>query len=283
MVILCRDLLSEYFDDKIVNSRFDYWLFYYLTKLKNSTIKSLITGASDTRDEIAKELYRLGIFRNDVIEERKKYLIPKENFHWLENTKHFGHWFIDRVHLKGNPDKENILNIEYKDLCIAIMDAKIDSIDNKIHQLKRMNAEWNYFKKTYKEFDWVCIGDVARNIEYAQQAAMYFRPNRLPRIVTTHDDLIILLDDIRISPQEAHHASASARRKLSQKKYRDESKTKKQINALVNKTTFINLERLSTKHNLSKARIIETLINMENKYGRYISDEHTTWPGGNIN
>lgn len=298
MALRVDDELSKYLEENQNNYRFDNWLFHALLQNPNSQIHKTIGGSSTHRDAIVKELRRTNTSKEKVKEARKACLIPESNFDWFEDSRRFFRWLTNAqinnryITIQINQPNQNLLKLSYKELCIALVDALQDSQESKTIALEKLKIIWNHREKIGKVFAWIDKDNEQKKAELVAKEIKKFRAEKPPYLIaqahgieadhpTCLEDLLILLDSYEITHQEALSASKAAKARFSSIAYRMKE-DKGQLNVRISREVIDSLDSLSSEFRLSKAKIIEFLIEEESKKKQYISAKIAAWLNNEI-
>ncbi len=285
MTIINRDCLAGYLAEDGQNARFDNWLMAHLCSLPGTQLLARIGGIhpQSLRDEMLKELRSLGLTKEYVLNIRANQLLLEVAFSWFEDTKRFYEWFRQKYNSFNQPAQENAFNLSYKLACILLVDIDRNDKTYKNGALSTLKNEWLERKAIGLQFDWIDGDNEAEKSTEAFIAARIFRPDwNSPESPESHEDLLITIDYFQLRDYEAKIASETARRKSSQKEHRNKSKNKKQLNVLIGLQQIKYLEKICQRHQLSKAKVIEILINSESEKNLYITEKKAAWFRGDI-
>ena len=279
-----NNCLGKFLDENCKDKRFVNWLYgWMITHLGLApTINLHSTNESDFRDYLLSELKKRHVTTSDITAATSKMLIDEKTFEWFEDSKRFHNWFKKRFHSHFFANTSKALPINHRESCILAIDSSSSDIQSKIGYLLAAKESWKNKKEIGSHFDWIhnqsnlqasihraCL--CAR--EFNQEVVMIEPPESI-------EELLIVIDALSLSEHEAKNASANARRKISQEKYRNESKNKKQLNVFIDKKAITALEQICQKHELSKAKAIEILINTEKEKNIYITEKKAAWLNG---
>ncbi|HGP0110167.1 TPA: hypothetical protein ACLESZ_001215, partial [Pseudomonas aeruginosa] len=95
-------------------------------------------------------------------------------------------------------------------------------------------------------------------------------PNACPE---SHQSLLQALDTFRWSTIERAHCIATVRRLWRQKIRRKDAKGKKQYNFILSDKAIKRLDRFSKDHEISRARVLEILLQMEDQKDLYLKEQ----------
>jgi len=280
MAIRPRDTLSAYMNEPGLNSRHDNWLFWYLCQYGGRELAEQSGGLGDVRDAMASVLTARSLDRSTVIAQRRLSLVPDSCFEWFEDTRRFYTWISRKyAHNPHNPIiVQNLLKLGWRDRSVLLVDAFPDSVQRKHYGLDNWRLQWKQQRAIGQKVSWVCGEDEEIRVGFLYEALRALRPegmNRFEEELRTHEDLLIFVDECSFSEFETKHALDSAKRRMSQRNYRERSKAKekKQLNVMLAVRSIEKLENIAEKHELSKTQVIEILLQMEYEKSLYVPEK----------
>lgn len=88
-----------------------------------------------------------------------------------------------------------------------------------------------------------------------------------------HEDTLIFFDRENLTPDQKELYIGKIKKKWSQKKYRDQLKGKAQYNFVLSDKSAKILNTLSKRYEISRARVIELLLEMEEIKNDHIEEK----------
>ncbi|HSD39043.1 MAG TPA: ribbon-helix-helix protein, CopG family [Rhodocyclaceae bacterium] len=282
MAIRHNDDLSDYLGESEINSRFDNWLLGFLSQINHFFSYEKVVGSGDTRKFIASQLRsQSNLDRAMILSERANALVPKSALNWFETSSRFlsffsalwGHW--------PSIVETNPMGLSVAERCVLATDLKMIPLGVKSADLERLKSHWLERKDIGRRFEWVGGENEATKAEFVFSEVLRFRQGAiLYEPVNSLEALLIFSDRCNLSSHEALSASSEAKRKLSQKKYREKHSAMVQLNVKIDKEVMKRLESIALKYRLSKSDIIRVLIDSEEEKGAYMSEKLAAWMRG---
>lgn len=276
MAIRIKDSLSAFLGDDNADLRFENWLYGWLAAEPDSQLPVKACGMqkSNLRYAMLRDLETRDVTGSMVIHQRSEMLIPKECFDWFDDSKRFLEWFRGTFTKYPFAKGSSQLNISHKGMCILAIDCSPINRDEKAYDISSKMNDWLQKKDIGKHFDWIKESNDEQAVKQAFICAIDFRQNlNYSTTPESHEDLLIRFDWQELTYIEAKTISTNARRKISQSKYKRESKTKKQLNVFISNTSIEKLESICKKHGLSKTKVIEILVESESEKNIYITEK----------
>jgi len=250
---------------------------------------------------MVEELTRLRIPSETVLEVRKFALLPMAEFDWFEDSERFFLWLLGQI---GAPPYNAPTELRYygpkqlshREACIALVDHTENQLQEKLLNLSGYKLEWQSRLQIGEGFSWVSGENEEEKVRLAfKEISAAFTPPRMPQTSSapsitnisplpepkTYEGLLIHIDRLLLDPWRANTTSKKAKAKWSQLKYKS-NKNKSQLNVHIATKATERLAVIAEKHHLSKAKVIEYLINAESEKGLYISEKMAAWLRGDV-
>lgn len=274
-----RDQLSKRLHQWKLNDREVVWLWLWLSSQERHRLSVECGVNSPTmRDLIFSELQRNPSWVKETSTEKDRSLLPQHSFAWIEEQGRMPDWLAKNVidHTACTLDTTlYVLNeLSSKNYIIAIYDFWNIEPSRKLSSLERLKRRWFEHLKESNIFDWFKQDEV----EKCETAWDWLNKNK-PRLTVrekpfrTHIDLLDFFDRCRASFDEKQLYVEKIKRRWSTQKSRKNNPDKKQYNFVLNEEINASLNRLAQKHNVSRTKVLETLIKAEEEYDQYLSLE----------
>lgn len=154
---------------------------------------------------------------------------------------------------------------------IALFDVYQPSGEAKESCVNAAKLAWQMQLKKDKVFDWFQGEGGMAGVEL--MGAWLSKRNLgvagLRWAISNHDDLLSFFDSNPLGELEIKLMMIEIKRAWSQKKYRASLKDRRQCNLILRESTIAKLDKLAEKHDLSRAELLEILINAEQSQGIY--------------
>lgn len=209
-------------------------------------------------------------------------MVLSRDIEWLENDKRFFEWFVCELDFDQKELlRKNPLNLSYRDLCVSVAD--LESSRKTPIPLERRRRRWDEVKCFKNVISWVEGDEEERKIEFISR--VFKREGfRVPELGTIRcfDDFLLWLDCRDLRRLEVENISAQAKRSWQQQNYRGDKSKRKQINIMLDVDVVQKLEILTAKHHLSKAKVVQVLLEEECSRHLYISKRRADMAKGEI-
>lgn len=198
-------------------------------------------------------------------------LIDDSFFKWINNSRRQNFWILNNFNILL---ESAFISIPARDRIIANIDLRPTTKNEKEVFIEDLEMRWRVASENPK-FDW--FKDDKNKSKLAWE---WLRKNSELKLETTppfenHEDLLIYFD--RIGPESFLLPVDEYLRKIkarwSQNTYRRNNSGKKQKNFMLSNEAISSLEKLSKAHDVSKARILEILIEIESSKGGHIDEK----------
>lgn len=271
------DKLSKFLKQTAVNSRNDLCLLYTL-KLKHQEFWPYDNPGSYYRDNIANFFEHNHQTCEKIIRETAYGLINKTEFSWITNERRQLEWLkreILRLHFSDFNDarySHAVINTPTnKETVVAIFDALGGNNNSKSLVLDSLRTNWKRHKDFDKNYRW--FKDNAEKCTFASQ---WLKSNKNFQALTpfeTYEDLVIFFDQSGLANDTKELYIGKIKNTWNQKNYKAKLEGKSQCNLILSNTIIGSLKKLSDKYGVSRARIVEILIEMETNKGVYIKSK----------
>ncbi|MBA4709126.1 hypothetical protein [Aquitalea aquatica] len=273
--IIREDKLSRMFDRQITDHRFEDFLWFFINSKTEKFIH--IEYGLNNRNKMADFLIQNPPLQKLAIDAANRGRLSENCLDWITEDKRQTDWLINYFCeiFKYNRQRLPKLLTE-RDTVIALIDHwDIENFekstfvnDAKFAWSARQDKDrvYDWFKKNEEEeercrFAWVWL----------KESATYPKMSRLA--TRNHLELILLFEAISSSEDWIELTIEKIKKAWNQRRYRQNLKGKKQCNFILTENAINLLNRLSEKHDLTRAEIIEVLIKAEAEKETYISEK----------
>ncbi|HCL4007339.1 hypothetical protein QOT89_27445 [Pseudomonas aeruginosa] len=158
---------------------------------------------------------------------------------------------------------------------IATIDCAESPAREKTSFLATLKRAWDEQQPLDQQLDWIKEGDEREACSHvwewlSKNLSNQVFPNARPE---SHQRLLQALDTFRWSTIERAHCIATVRRLWRQKIRRKDAKGKKQYNFILSDKAIKRLDRFSKDHEISRARVLEILLQMEDEKDLYLKEQ----------
>jgi len=272
MPIQISDLLSALLREPELNNRHDTWLWYTLL-IFDENFCQFINSNYDQRNNIALFLQAFPSRTEQLLQQRKKQLVSKKDLAWITDERRLILWLTREVqNAINNFQFSNRFELAGKHLPIAMLDTWPQDINTKTYFIKNLEQKWRQHKARDKKYTWFKDEDprCVFAFEWIEKNTLFFNP-QTPR--ETYEDLLIFFDGANYTPEKEELFIGKIKKAWSQQKYRNTLKGKAQYNFVLSDKTIEHLDKISARHEISRARTLEILIELETEKGLYIAEK----------
>jgi hypothetical protein len=273
--LFVEDILSVLLKEKSVDRRRDIWLWFYLTLRDTAVYHPENIIPATMRDRMAESIEKFGV-TTDLLGGNQNYLlIPEKHFSWISDSERQLSWIKRRLPREMADERIYSPALSERELLIATIDCADSPPKEKTSFLANLKRAWGEQQQLDQQLDWI----KERNEREAclhvwewlsKHLSKQMFPNPRPG---SHQRLLQTLDTFTWSPLERAHCISTVRRLWRQKLRRQEAKGKKQYNFILSDKAIKRLDRFSKDHELSRARVLEILLQMEDEKDLYLKEQ----------
>lgn len=266
------DHLSQILNETNNNFRHDIWLWLHLNQ-NNAGLQFGETNSVSMRPKMANFLSTRLQFVETIKTIRQDQLLHEKSFEWINEGKRQIEWLIIKVGKHGVfPNFLPLPGLHGKDALIAAIDQwNVDATEKQL-SLNELENDWNNHKKGDKPFLW--FADDNQKCVLAWEWINKNLPNLIPNPpFEDYQDLMIFFDQANLIPDQKKFYIEKIKRKWSQQKYREGLTGKSQYNFILSDTAIKHLDQLANTYELSRAKILEVLLQMESEKNLYMPEK----------
>lgn len=209
----------------------------------------------------------------NIKREKARMLVPEEELKWIDEGDRQAKWLQAKIALLAQVILFPFpIAITGKDHLIATIDAWNIDIPHKSIELRNLKPQWITHKSVDKKYDW--FKDDGDKLKIAWD---WLNKNGKGgyhlNIFEKHDDLLSFFDSTPSTPDEIKFYISEIKKKWSREKHRKSLKDKKQYNFILSHKTIERLDKLAAEHEISRAQIIEILVEMETDKGAHLQEK----------
>ncbi len=268
-----EDRLSKLIGDRPWSARWDNWLWLYLSQIRVARYDGTVVDRRTMRDVMAETIEQAGINSYEIAEAEKKLLLPDSDLEWIGDCKRQHEWVERKIIQYSNNARFRIpQSFIGKEHVLAMIDCW--DISSKFLSIEGLRREWNEQLRQDKQLDWIKEGDERKACGYIWD---WLRKHQLTRTFmrnepTDHQSMLMFFDACYMSDIEKKHCIASARKLWRQDIRRNSDTGKDQLNVTLSKKAIGRLDKFCKKHELSRSKVLEVLLMMEEEKGLYIAE-----------
>lgn len=269
-MILRNDKLSKLLDDCTHNSRRDNWLWVYLATQQLAQYHVSTLNKRTMRDTIANTLVANSIDPQQLLSILEANLIPENLLAWIIEDKRQYEWMKSRIW----QNYSNLIpeSLNYRERTLLLIDNWY--INYKANEVEKLKKGWLEQLKKDKRLDWIKEKDEYEACNYIWDWVIKnkFDQAGSPKQPIDHQTTLLFFDSSGMTDVEKKTCIDSAKKAWRQKIRRTTQKDKKQQNFILTEKAIRRLDKLSKKHELPRAQIIEILLMIEQEKGLYIAE-----------
>lgn len=272
MAVHYTDLLARILEDKTASHRRDLWLWFWLTG-HGANLGSYAESRMGMRDEMAHYLNQNAWLTPRARDDKNKQLLPERQLDWLNEGSRQIEWIYQKFTQYAGYNWNNTpQDVFGKDRLILIIDLwQVDTTQKKL-TLDSLKIQWNAHKSGDKTYKWFKDDDKKSALAWdwlnknTSFTALHSKP------FETYEDLLIFFDSANLTTEQKTLYIDRIKKRWSQQKYRESLIGKAQYNFVLSDKAVANLDKLASFHEISRAKILEILLEMETEKNGYIPE-----------
>lgn len=272
MAVHYTDLLARILEDKTASHRRDLWLWFWLTG-HGANLGSYAESRMGMRDKMAHYLNQNAWLTPRARDDKNKQLLPERQLDWLNEGSRQIEWIYQKFTQYAGYNWNNTpQDVFGKDRLILIIDLwQVDTTQKKL-TLDSLKIQWNAHKSGDKTYKWFKDDDKKSALAWdwlnknTSFTALHSKP------FETYEDLLIFFDSANLTTEQKTLYIDRIKKRWSQQKYRESLIGKAQYNFVLSDKAVANLDKLASFHEISRAKILEILLEMETEKNGYIPE-----------
>lgn len=270
MALLHHDELEEILGKKFSTYRNQIWLWHFL----DNPFGTLHQGAfgPGARDCMARHLKNRPELKNSIFNSVGESFLPDVEFDWIGGGERQNEFVLkDMISRLGWVTLHN--SLVGRERTIAMVDASPVSFSSKKFALTCAKNAWAQHIESDRFFRWFGARDEEVRCKFlwdwlSKNRLDYVR-NKIP--FTEVGSALLFFDRLLVSASERELIADKVKKAFSLRKHRDNQNGKKQCNLMLHERTINMLEKMAGTYGLSKAEVLEILIQDEWSRKVYIS------------
>ena len=272
MAVHYTDLLARILEDKTASHRRDLWLWFWLTGHR-ANLGTYAESRMGMRDKMAHYLNQNARLAQQIRDDKSHQLLPERQLDWLNEGNRQTEWILPKLMQFAGYTWNNIpQDVFGKDRLILIIDLwKVGTTQKKL-ALDSFKIQWNDHKSGDKAYKWFKDNDKKSALawDWLNKNTSFTVP--YPKPFETYEDLLIFFDSANLTTEQKTLYIDRIKKRWSQQKYREGLTGKAQYNFVLSDKAIMNLEKLARLHEISRAKILEILLEMETEKNGYIPE-----------
>lgn len=272
MAINYTDLLARILEDKTANHRRDIWLWFWLIG-HGVNLGSYAESRMGMRDKMANHLNQNAWLAKQSRDDKNNQILPDRQLDWLNEGNRQIEWIYPKFMQHAGYTWNNIpQGVFGKDRLILLIDLwQVDTTQKKL-TLDNFRTQWLAHKSGDKVYKWFKDDEKKSALawEWLSKNTSFTIP--YPKPFETYEDLLIFFDSANLTAEQKTLYIDKIKKRWSQQKYREGLIGKAQYNFVLSDKAIANLDKLANLHEISRAKIIEVLLEMETEKNSYIPE-----------
>jgi hypothetical protein len=228
-------------------------------------------------DQMTNTISRSQLSSEEITYDQKRQMLPEEHISWISDCKRQLAWLQHRLIRDKSILTPDIYSpaLTEREMLVAKIDCAECDPERKVILLSDLEHSWNALKGLDKQLDWVVGKKEAEICWHIWEWLEKHQPEQVRRRQKpeSHHDLLTSFDTFTWLAIERTHCIATTRRLWRQIVRRKEAKGKKQYNFILSDKAIKRLDRFSKNHELSRARVLEILLQMEDEKDLYLKEQ----------
>lgn len=168
------------------------------------------------------------------------------------------------------------INLNGMDLVFYIVDGWEADLTQKQLVLSHTKTQWEQHKNGDKELKWFKDNDQKSSL--AWEVLKKYSPITIgfQNQFENYEDLLIFFDGAILTKEQKELYISKIKKRWNQQKYREKLNGKAQYNFILSDKSIRILNKLSETHEITRARVLELLLEMEELKGDHIAERIRT-------
>ncbi|EMB9987028.1 TPA: hypothetical protein N2B89_004598 [Pseudomonas aeruginosa] len=257
--------------------RDDIWLWFYLALRGKALYRSEAMNPRTMSEQMAESIKSFRLSPEEIAVDQSRQMVSEEHITWISNCKRQLAWIQHRLNRDESIRTLDIYSsaLTKKEMLIAKMDCSGSAPRDKESQVIGLKQDWDEQTRLDKQLSWVQETNEAGACRHVVEWMRKHQPEQeFPDTVPkTLQDLLIASDAWTWSDVERKYCISTARRLWRQALRRKKAKGKKQYNFILSDKAIKRLDRFSKDNELSRARVLEILLQMEEEKDLYLKEQ----------
>lgn len=279
MAIRRYDELSQILGPLADERRNWNWLWSYVLWIRPSSLSADDFGSPHERQRLADVLKREIHLKEQIQLDASQQLLPLELFMWILDDKRQLKWITSQLSETEKASKIPAVLSE-RDRTLTLIDlCNLGSLASKRIFVENLRLNWNRHRDQDKRYEWFTKKPAKERLQFAWD---WFTRN-VPLLTygetsfQSQADLLIFFDQIKPTPEQSELWLMKIKKQWSQHNYRAQMQGKSQLNVVLKDSTISQLDQLASKHDLSRSKVLERLIELETRLNSLPSTSGARW------
>lgn len=274
MTVNVNDDLEKLLGPEFRGQRYEDWLWHYLMNIGADLTEAHFGHGS--RSNVAAFLRANEFFLKNVRSHIGSALVPNSYFDWLDDSAWQSDFVFDMLTSQFSIRRTCVhQSLSGRRRIIALIDGLDDFLLEKKNSIKNVKEAWSQRVADDRVFKWFEGNDEVERCQLLWEWLTEHRPEftKGKKSFGCYQDIIYFLDKVRMSASDKELIVIKVRRNWDQRRRRQKLEgTIKQCNLELNNKTVLLLEKMAGKYGLTRAAIVDILVNDEYSKKLYIPE-----------
>lgn len=272
MAVHYTDLLARILEDNTISHRRDLWLWFWLLG-HGAHLGTYAESRIGMRDKMGNFLNQNARLVQQIRDAKRHLLLSEQQLDWLNGGNRQTEWIFPKfMQLAGFTWNNIPQHVSGKDRLILLIDLwQVDTTHKKL-VLDGLKTQWNYHKSGDKAYKWFRDNDEKSALawDWLNKNTSFTLLHSKP--FETYEELLIFFDSENLTIEQKTLYIDKIKKRWSQQKYRESLTGKAQYNFILSDKAVANLDKLASHYEISRAKTLEILLEMETEKNNYIPE-----------
>jgi hypothetical protein len=214
--------------------------------------------------------------KRQIFANRAFYFLPEEVLAWIGDDERQNQFLLRRLPLVfGAPVHLAVQSVLHgRELVVGLIDSRYVDLSYKQQQVAELQKAWNDHLNRDKGIEEFLKEDEAEKCSLMWEMTVQQHPDAVSGVsqFTDINSMLLFFDRDQFTFEQKALLLGKVKRRWSQNKYRANLKDKKQVNLVLSSKTIGLLDKMASNYDLSRAQILEALIQDEDKKKIYLTE-----------
>jgi hypothetical protein len=257
--------------------REDIWLWFYLALRGKALYRSEAMNPRTMSEQMAESIKSFRLSLEEIAIDQSRQMVSEEHITWISDCKRQLAWIQHRLNRDKRIRTTDIYSsaLTEREMLVAKIDCSGSAPKVKESFVIGLKQDWHEQMVFDSQLNWVQETNEAGACRHVVEWMRKHQPDQeFPETVPkTLQELLIASDAWTWSDVERKYCISTARRLWRQALRRKKAKGKKQYNFVLSDKAVKRLDRFCKAHELSRARVLEILLQMEEEKDLYLKEQ----------
>ncbi|HHQ4330072.1 TPA: hypothetical protein ACSQQD_000605, partial [Pseudomonas aeruginosa] len=253
------------------------WLWFYLALRGKALYRSEALNPRTMSEQMAESIKSFRLSLEEIAVDQSRQMVSEEHITWISDCKRQLAWIQHRLNRDKRIRTPDIYSsaLTEREMLVAKIDCSGSAPKVKESFVIGLKQDWNEQMVLDSQLNWVQETSEAGACQHVVEWMRKHQPEQeFPETVPkTLQELLIASDAWTWSDVERKYCVSTARRLWRQALRRKKAKGKKQYNFILSDKAIKRLDRFSKDNELSRARVLEILLQMEEEKDLYLKEQ----------